>query len=162
MSVMQWFSDYLAQTDVSLMIASASWVIPTVQSIHILAIAVVMSATAMVNLRLAGLIGQDRSVRQLADRTLPWLWWSLPVLLATGLVMIIGEPARELTNAYFWSKMAMIVLVVSLTILLQQILEDCPFRELAPIKRRIARAIALSSLVIWLAIIFCGRWIAYS
>lgn len=162
MSVMQRLSDAIAQTDFSIAIASAEWVIPTVQSIHILAIAVLMSATAMVNLRLAGFIGRETSVRQLADRSLPWLWWSLPVLLGTGVVMVIGEPARELTNAYFWSKMAMVLLAVVLTILLRRLLDDCPYREMAPAKRRITRAISLISLALWLAIIFCGRWIAYS
>lgn len=162
MSVMQRLSDALAQTDSSIAIASAGWVIPTVQSIHILAIAVVMSATAMLNLRLAGFIGRDTSVRHLADRSLPWLWWSLPVLLLTGVVMIIGEPARELTNAYFWSKMVMILLAVALTSSMQRLLEDRPYSEMAPRKRRMTRAIALLSLALWLAVIFCGRWIAYS
>ena len=162
MSVMQRLSDAIAQTDSSIAIASAAWVIPTVQAIHIVAIAAVMSATAMLNLRLAGFIGQDSSVRQLANRSLPWLWWSLPVLLATGLVMILGEPARELTNAYFWSKMALILLACALTIVLQRLLDDCPYREMAPAKRSVTRAISLLSLVLWLAIIFCGRWIAYS
>jgi hypothetical protein len=162
MSVMQRLSDAIAQTDSSIAIASTAWVIPTVQSIHIVAIAAVMSATAMLNLRLAGFIGQDSSVRNLANRSLPWLWWSLPVLLATGLVMIVGEPARELTNAYFWSKMAMIALVIVLTITLQRALDDCPYREMAPAKRRAIRALSLLTLALWLAIIFCGRWIAYS
>jgi hypothetical protein len=162
MSVMQRLSDAIAQTDGSIAIASAGWVIPTVQAIHILAIAVVMSATAMLNLRLAGFIGQDSSVRQLANRSLPWLWWSLPVLLATGLVMIVGEPARELTNAYFWSKMALVLLATALTVVLQRLLDDCPYRAMTPAKRGVTRAISLLSLVLWLAIIFCGRWIAYS
>jgi hypothetical protein len=162
MSVMQRLSDALTQTDSSIAIASAGWVIPTVQSIHIVAIAIVMSATAMLNLRLAGFIGQESSVRQLANRSLPWLWWSLPVLLATGLVMILGEPARELTNAYFWSKMALILLASGLTIALQRLLDDCPYRDMAPAKRRATRALSLVSLAVWLAIIFCGRWIAYS
>ncbi len=162
MSVMQRLSDAIAQTDSSIAIASAGWVIPTVQSIHIIAIAAVMSATAMLNLRLAGFIGQESSVRRLANRSLPWLWWSLPVLLATGLVMILGEPARELTNTYFWSKMAMVLLAIVLTIALQRLLDDCPYREMAPAKRRATRALSLVSLALWLAIIFCGRWIAYS
>jgi hypothetical protein len=162
MSVMQRLSDAIAQTDGSIAIASNEWIIPTVQSIHIFAIAIVMSATAMLNLRLAGFIGQESSVRQLANRSLPWLWWSLPVLLATGIVMILGEPARELTNVYFWSKMAMVLLAAVLTLVLQRFLEDCPYREMAPAKRAMTRAISLLSLVLWLAIIFCGRWIAYS
>lgn len=162
MSVMQRLSDALAQTDASVAIASAEWVIPTVQSVHIVAIAIVMSATAMLNLRLAGFIGRDTSVRQLANRSLPWLWWSLPVLLVTGIVMIIGEPARELTNAYFWSKMAMIAVAVALTISLQRLLDDCPYRDMSKTKRRVTRGISLLSLALWLAVIFCGRWIAYS
>lgn len=162
MSVMQRLSDAIAQTDSSTAIASAGWIIPTVQAIHILAIAIVMSATAMLNLRLAGFIGQDSSVRHLASRSLPWLWWSLPVLLATGLVMIVGEPARELTNAFFWSKMAMVVLATALTVGLQRLLDDRPYRDMAPAKRRATRALSLLSLALWLAIIFCGRWIAYS
>ena len=162
MSVMQRVSDAIAQTDSSIAIASTSWVIPTVQAIHIVAIAIVMSATAMLNLRLAGFIGQEASVRRRANRSLPWLWWSLPVLLATGLVMIVGEPERELTNAYFWSKMAMVLLAVILTLALQRLLDDSPYREMAPAKRAMTRAISLLSLVLWLAIIFCGRWIAYS
>ncbi|HET9445880.1 MAG TPA: DUF6644 family protein [Steroidobacteraceae bacterium] len=162
MSAMERLSEAIAQTDSSIAIASAAWVIPTVQSIHIVAIAAVMSATAMLNLRLAGFIGQDASVRSLARRSLPWLWWSLPVLLATGIVMILGEPARELTNAYFWSKMAMVALVIVLTITLQRLLDDRPYREMAPARRRAVRSLSLLTLALWLAIIFCGRWIAYS
>lgn len=162
MSIMERLSDAIAQTSGSVAIASTEWVIPAVQAIHIIAIAFVMSATAMLNLRLAGFIGQESSVRRLASRSLPWLWWSLPVLLATGLVMIVGEPKRELTNAYFWSKMALILLTVGLTVVLQRQLDDCPYREMAPAKRKLTRAISLLSLALWLAIIFCGRWIAYS
>ena len=162
MSVMQRLSDAIAQTDSSIAIASAAWVIPTVQAIHIVAIAAVMSATAMLNLRLAGLIGQDSSVRNLANRSLPWLWWSLPVLLATGIVMILGEPARELMNTFFWSKMALVMIVIVLTIALQRSLDDRPYRDMAPAKRTAIRALSLLTLVLWLAIIFCGRWIAYS
>ena len=35
----------------------------------------------------------------------PWLTAALVVLLATGIVMIIGEPARELLTLSFWLKM---------------------------------------------------------
>lgn len=162
MEVMQQLSDRLAGSDASIAISSAGWVIPTVQSVHILAIAVLMSSVAMLNLRLAGLIAPHQSVQLLTRRFLPWMWWALPVLLLTGLIMILGEPARELMNVFFWSKMTMVVLVVALTIPLQRLLEDRPFRDHAPGRRSAIRAIALMSLMIWLAIIFCGRWIAYS
>jgi hypothetical protein len=156
------FSAALAATSASLTIQSNEWVIPTVQSIHILAIAIVMASIAMLNLRLAGFIGHQQSVQQMARRFLPWVWWALPVLLFTGSIMITGEPDRELLNRFFWYKMTMLVTVVLLTIPLQRLLEDRPFRALPATKRAVIRGLALVSLMLWLAIIFCGRWIAYA
>jgi hypothetical protein len=156
------FSDWLGATPASLAIQNAAWVIPTVQSVHILAIAIVMSSAAMLNLRLAGAIGRHQPIRALAHSFLPWIWWALPVLLVSGIVLILGEPARELLNRFFWYKMTMVLIVVLLTIPLHRLLEDAPLHELPPAKRETVRAIALVSLVLWLAIIFCGRWIAYA
>jgi hypothetical protein len=39
---------------------------------------------------------------------------ALPVLLLTGLVLIVGEPERELMSWVFWTKMAMLALVMAL------------------------------------------------
>ncbi|WP_313803756.1 DUF6644 family protein [Sphingobium sp.] len=162
MANMAAWADRLAATPVSLAIQSHEWVIPTIQSIHILAIAAVMSSIAMLNLRLAGLIGHHQSVRDMAHRFLPWLWRALPVLLITGCLMIVGEPARELLNPFFWYKMTMLLAVVLLTLPLQRMIEDRPFREHDAGKRQLIRLIALFSLMLWLAIVFCGRWIAYA
>lgn len=162
MGVVAAFSARLATTSISLSIQTHEWVIPTIQSIHILAIAIVMASIAMLNLRLAGFIGHQQSVQQMAHRFLPWVWWALPVLLITGSIMITGEPDRELLNRFFWYKMTMLVTVVLLTIPLQRLLEDRPFRALPVTKRMVIRGLALASLMLWLAIIFCGRWIAYA
>jgi hypothetical protein len=158
----QEFSSWLEATPASLAIQNNAWVIPTVQCIHILAIATVMSSVAMLNLRLAGLVGHHQSVRSLASRFFPLIWWALPVLLLTGCIMITGEPGRELLNRFFWYKMAMLAIVMLLTIPVQRMLEDTPFRQMPAAKRHTVRTIALASLVLWFGIIFCGRWIAYA
>jgi magnesium-transporting ATPase (P-type) len=152
----------IAASSISLTIQTKTWVIPTVQSIHILCIAIVMSSVAMMNLRLAGFIGREQPVQQMAKRFMPWVWWTLPVMLLTGLIMITGEPERELLNRFFWYKMISLAVVVLLTIPLTRLLEDQPFRQLPYSKRQTARALALLSLFLWLGIIFCGRWIAYA
>jgi len=154
--------NWIAGTNASILIKDETWIIPAVQSIHILAIAAVMASIAMLNLRLAGLIGREQSVQQMAHRFLPWTRRALPVLLVTGIIMITGEPARELLNRFFWAKMSMVVIVVSLTIPMQHLLEDKPFGALPVAKRGTLRALALISLALWLSIVFCGRWIAYA
>jgi uncharacterized membrane protein len=153
---------WMADTRVSITIKDETWIIPAVQSVHILAIAVVLASIAMLNLRLAGLTGREQSIQKAARQFFPWAWRALPVLLATGIIMILGEPSRELLNRFFWIKMSLVIVVVLLTIPMRHLLEDRPFRTLPATRRGTLRALALISLVLWLSIIFCGRWIAYA
>ncbi len=162
MSDMQALSDRLAATGLSHMVQDHGWVIPTVQSVHILCIAVVMASIAMLNMRLAGLIGRDQSVQAMARRFLPPIWWALPLLLLTGCVMIMGEPGRELLNRFFWYKMSALIVVILLTVAAERLLEDRPFRALPSSKRLAVRWLAVLSLAVWVWIVFCGRWIAYA
>ena len=88
------FCQWLEQTPPSQFIQNASWVAPTVQTIHILAIAAVVGSALMVNLRLLGVLGGDQSIASVMQRFAPVIWWSLPILLATGVVMTPAETAR--------------------------------------------------------------------
>jgi len=153
--------DWIARTAASNFIKDTTWVIPTVQSIHILAIAALLASMAMLDLRLAGFIGRQQSTRELARRFLPVLWWALPVLLATGILMITGEPARELLNRLFWIKMGALACALLLTIPMQRLAADARLAELPRARRNVLRSIACVSLLLWMVIVFCGRWIAY-
>ena len=155
-------SDWLAHTAMSGAIADRAWTVPVLQSIHILAIGVVMSSIALLDLRLAGFLGREHSMRDLTLRFYPWIWGALAVLLGTGLLQIMAEPARELLNWIFWTKMALIVGAVLFTAPVRRLLEDCRFRELSARKRMAVRGCALLSLLLWVAVLTCGRWIAYA
>src|SRR5579863_4330242 len=85
-----------------------AWVIPTVQSIHIVGIAVVMGSVFMIDLRILGWAGMDQTLRQTTSRFGPWLTGSLCLLLVTGVLMVIGEPVRELVTFSFWLKMCLV------------------------------------------------------
>src|SRR5689334_5587618 len=100
------FANWLAATSASVWIASHDWVIPTVQSIHIAAIAVALVSAYMILFRVLGWVAAEQSLADTMRRFWPWLFGALVVLLATGAVMVLGEPARELLAFSFWSKMA--------------------------------------------------------
>src|SRR5881227_3392388 len=74
------FCWWLEQTDWSQAIQSTPWVVPAVQTVHILAIATVLGAVLMINLRLLGLAGVDQPLARQSQRYLPVIWWTLPVL----------------------------------------------------------------------------------
>jgi hypothetical protein len=156
------FCSWLEQTPLSQTIQSTPWIVPTVQTAHILSIAAVLSSVLMIDLRLMGFLGRDQPLARVSQRFRPVIWWALPVLLATGAVMIIGEPARSLANPVFQLKMALLIAAVIATLSYQVPLGRNPaFWELSAGRRGTAQGIAVLSLLLWAGIVFAGRWIAY-
>jgi Family of unknown function (DUF6644) len=156
------FCNWLAATPFSQAIQTIEWIIPAVQTVHILAVSAVVTSAVMIDLRLLGIGGRDQPVAAVAKRFLPFIWWPLPVLLVTGAVLIVAEPARSLENPVFILKMALLVLAAIVTLVCQiPLRRDRAFWELSNGRRRAARAIAVASIPLWVAIIFAGRWIAY-
>jgi hypothetical protein len=156
------FCWWIEHTALSQTIQSVDWIVPAVQTIHILAITVVAASALMINLRLVGVFSADRPLQEVSARFLPLIWWPLLVLLPTGLIMIIGEPARSLKNPAFQLKMALLVTVLVVTLLFQFLLRRDPaLGSPASTHRAASAGIATASLLLWSGIIFAGRWIAY-
>ena len=143
---MQRFAEWLGQTGPSLAVQTNAWVIPTVQSLHIVAIGVVVGSVLMIALRVLGYAGHDQTLAQTTGRFGPWVSWGLVVLLVTGAVMVVGEPVRELLAFSFWLKMALVLLAAGATFTL---------------RRRGGRVLAGMTLLIWASVVVLGRLIAY-
>ncbi len=96
-------------------------------------------------------------------RFMPWIWWSLLVLLLTGIGMTIGEPVRELTNPIFWSKMIMIVVATAISLGFQySVQRNVALWELTHNGRVFIRIGAGAVIALWCLIMLAGRWIAYA
>ena len=157
------FSRWLAATEVSHTIQTTTWIIPTLQTIHILSVAVVFSAAILVDLRIWRLLDRDAPLPELARRFLPTIWPVLLVLLATGSLLIIGEPRRSLLNSTFYLKMALLLVAILLTAGLQRSISSSPNFWDKDLARQIAgRFAATVSILVWCGILFAGRWIAYT
>jgi hypothetical protein len=68
------------------------------------------------------------------------------VLFLTGVLMIVGEPPRELLAVSFWMKMALIAFGVAAHVTL---------------RRRPGKTLAAATLGVWVCVIVLGRLIAY-
>jgi hypothetical protein len=156
------FCFWLDQTAISQTIQTKAWIVPTVQTVHILAIAAVMTSALMIDLRLIGVVNRDQPFARVCERFLPFVWWPLLVLLVTGVIMIVGEPARSLKNPVFQLKVALIIVAVVVTLVVQASLRRQPtFGDLANAGRGAPLAIAILSILVWAGIVCAGRWIAY-
>ena len=154
-----WISD----TSLSLWIVTHFWAIPIFQVMHIFAIAAAFGAALMMSLRLFGIAGGARTVPEVGKRFFPWLWWGLLALVVSGLLMIVGEPVRELINPIFWIKMVMVISLTVLTIIFQKAVVRRA--ETAGANWRASGGVQVSAfllLILWCLIMAGGRWIAYA
>jgi hypothetical protein len=157
--MIQAFCDWLSNTPFSLKIQTILWIIPAVQTIHILTVSFVFSSMAMLDLRLIGVAGRRQPISRMVSRFVPWIWRALIVLAASGAILIIGEPERELLNWAFRAKMLMVATVALITLLVQRRSKaNDAYWETRPAAARVA---GFASLVLWVLIVTAGRWIAY-
>lgn len=160
------FSEWLQATPVSVTIQSVTWIIPLLQSIHILMIGVVFISSLMITLRVLGRVRTDEPFTAVWRRFAPWMWSGLAVMTVTGSILVIGEPVREFTALSFWLKMALIVIGVATSAVFGRTLGRHASTAGAPGAAATefsaaSKAVAIATVALWLAIIFLGRAIAY-
>jgi hypothetical protein len=157
------FCVWLDQTPLSQAFQSTDWLVPTLQTVHIISVALIVGSVLMINLRLLGWSNIDLPLDRVCARFLPFIWWPLLALLATGTIMIIGEPARSLQNPVFQLKITLIVIALVTIAIFQHRVRRAAASETAGVRGYTAPAvIALFSALLWGGIIVAGRWIAYS
>ncbi len=93
--------------------------------------------------------------------------WMFPTLetvhvvaLVTVLGMIIGEPVRELINPFFWIKMGLVVFGILIAIWFHKGV----LKHVAGGRDIVAsdKATAVFLIILWMMIMYCGRFIAYA
>jgi SNF family Na+-dependent transporter len=157
------FALWLSATWPSVLIQTHNdWVIPTIQSVHIAGIGIVLTSVFMMDLRILGLAGKDQTLRQVTNRFGPWLMWSLVALLVTGVLMVIGEPVRELVTVSFWLKMFLVAVgTLVAALFLRALQKNEPRWEEAMTRRFSIKLMAIFTFLVWLAVVVLGRLIAY-
>lgn len=127
---------------------------PLLQTLHLIGIGLLFGTICAVDL---GLLGRLRQLdpRTLAASLLPWTWAGFGLALATGGLMAMTMAAELLTNTAFQLKMGTLLMAGCNAALLHT---RGPLDGSSSITRWQARA----SLVLWIAAITFGRWIAYA
>ena len=156
------FCDWLSRTHVSVAFQSADWFVPLVQTVHIIAIAILLTSVYVVSFRLIGLTRGTQALATLTARLTPWIWIALCVLLVSGMLLTITEPARELLNWAFRVKMLLVLALAGMLRVVQLRMRRNPeYWTESPARRYAARAIGIVSVIVGASIVTAGRWIAY-
>jgi magnesium-transporting ATPase (P-type) len=160
--VIEEFCDWLSRTNVSVAFQSANWFVPLVQTVHIISIAILLTSVYVVSFRLIGVTRGGQPLAVVTAKSTPWVWIALGVLLGTGILLTITEPARELLNWAFRVKMLLVLALVGILLIVQIRTRESPeYWNASPTRRCAARAIGIAAVIIGAGIVTAGRWIAY-
>ncbi|HEY6507150.1 MAG TPA: hypothetical protein VIY56_04005, partial [Vicinamibacterales bacterium] len=83
------FAQWMETTPPSVAIKSVSWIVPLVQSIHIVTIGIVFVSILMVALRVVGWVRMDQAFGAVMARFAPWITRGLVVLALTGGTLVV-------------------------------------------------------------------------
>jgi hypothetical protein len=155
------FAAWLIKTPVTAFLENAAWAVPTIQTLHILCIALVFGGAVFVNLRVFGLIERDQPIAAVLGRFLPPMAIAIVVLAITGALLIASEPNRALFRLVFWVKMGLVLLAVAATWTQRRLLLAGSARDGAATTLSV-RLVAGVTLLLWVGAIFTGRWIGYA
>jgi hypothetical protein len=159
--ILDW-ANTVSQTDWAQNIAG-SWMFPLLETIHVFSLIAVLGTIALVDCRLIGLANRDYRVTTLSRAALPWTWVGFALAVISGALMTVGQAGEYITNPAFQLKLLLIVLA-GLNMALFHVI---PWRTVGswdsgaapPVAARLAGGL---SLALWVGVIACGRWIAFT
>jgi hypothetical protein len=153
---------WLEHRPFAIAIAESTWLFPIVETLHVLALTVVVGSVAMMDLRLLGVGAKDRAASEVIASSLPWAWTAFTVAFIAGSLMFSSKAATYYVNLPF--RIKMICLALAATNML--VFHFFTARGMAAWDRgtppRAARVAAACSLTLWIVIVATGRWIGFT
>lgn len=144
-------------------IRDSLYLFPFIESLHVLGLTVVFGTIAILDLRLLGIASIKRPVSRVAADVQPWAWAAFALTAVTGALMFVTNAGVYYHNLYFRLKMAMLLLaginVAMFELTVNRSLRRWDTEKAAPGAGRAAAAV---SLLLWVLIIFAGRWIGFT
>jgi hypothetical protein len=153
---------WLEHRPFAIAIAESTWLFPIVETVHVLALTVVVGSVAMMDLRLLGVGSKDRAASEVISSSLPWAWSAFAVAFGAGSMMFSSKAATYYVNVPFRIKM----LCLALAAVNMLFFHFFTARGMAAWDRgtppRAARLAAACSLTLWVVIVATGRWIGFT
>ena len=141
------------------------WLYPSVEIVHIVGIGLLFGSIAVLDVRLLG-FSKTISVRRLARHVLPWTAASFLLIIPSGLLMFVAHATDFISSPVFVIKLCLIMLAGvnaalfhAIAMRTANVWDTEEMRDLPPPPS--VRLAGAASLLIWIAVISCGRLLAY-
>jgi hypothetical protein len=160
---MSMWPNLLATIDTSVVaraMRGSTWLYPAVEAVHIVGLAVLVGSVAVFDLRVLG-FGRSVAVQAAGRMLLPWSAISLLAIVPAGLLLFSAHPNELFVNQVFRLKLLLIALagLNALSFHLGVYRSAATWQASAP---ALAQLHAAASLGLWIGVISCGRFLAYT
>jgi hypothetical protein len=161
--VLDAFFHWLHETAFAAAIRTSSLLFPWIESVHVLAIALVVGSIAAVDLRLLGLASRARPITRMVHDILPLTWTAFAIAVLTGAALFSSNAIQYAHNGPMRLKMLLLA-IAGINML---VFHFVTYRSVAawdeaprtPLPVRLAGAV---SLALWVGVFAFGRWIGFT
>lgn len=150
------FFHWCDNTAISEWVRGGIWEFPMIETIHILALALLYGCIVVISLRLMGVLMRGWTVAGITKEVTPYLNWSLAVILVTGSMLYLSEAMKAYDNVAFWTK---IYLLFAALLFHFTVVRRVTRRDQVP--RATGFIVGAVSLALWLGIGCAGRAIGF-
>jgi hypothetical protein len=164
MTAMSTFCHAVAKSSVAGFMGGSSWAFPTVETIHLSAMILLVGSITVFDLRLLGLALKRDPVSQLAERLLPFTWTAFGVMALTGTLLFTSDAVvKYCPNPAFRIKLLLILLAgINMSVFHFTIYRNVSKWDHEPSPPLWAKLVGTFSVALWAGVVVAGRWIGFA
>lgn len=136
---------------------------PWLESIHVLGVTVLIGCIGLLELRLIGVASLNRPVTRVLKDVLPITWGAFAVAVISGFFLFASNAPTYAANAFFLGKVVLLagagLNAFGFHAFVERSIGKWDSAARTPIPARIS---GIFSLVMWLGIVVCGRWVGFT
>jgi hypothetical protein len=135
---------------------------PIIESFHVVALGFSVGLIMLVDMRLIGIVLRRVRASDLIRELEPWAIGGFAVMLISGALLFLAEPLKAYNTIAFRIKLALLVAAgVNVWLFHRGIYKQIDSWDANGFVLWQVKLTGYLSLIIWLGVIVCGRWIAY-
>ncbi len=142
-------------------IPGTEWLFPIIETIHVLCLTVLFGSISMVDMRLLGLTDSRVPFTKIYRELIPWTWGAFVGAVVFGTILATGKIDDYVHAPVFLAKFVLMALAGVNMLVFQAVYHRAANWDKAVPTPRGARAAGALSLIFWIGVIVCGRWIGF-
>ena len=139
-------------------VRDSKWIFPAIEAVHIVALALMFGAILLINLRLLGLSMTHKPVARLARELAPWIFSSLVIILATGILLFSSEALKAYASVPFQVKIVFLFAALIFHYTIYGRVTKADEAAIRPFWNKVA---AIISILLWTGVGIGGRGIGF-